>query len=168
MNYRLMKRKNPQTKAYAYYAVAVASGESTLNEIASAIERSSTCTRADVMAVLIAYNDEVCERLKQGQIVRLGDLGALQFGLHSAAAATEDDFQPTLIKKASVCFHAGKSLKTATIGASFKRVYNKQDIAAAQTPATGGSTSETPKTASTSANEVSTSANAASTSDSEN
>ena len=147
MNYRLMKRKNPQTKAYAYYAIAVASGESTLDEIASAIERSSTCTRADVMAVLIAYNDEVCGRLKQGQIVRLGDLGALQFGLHSAAAATEDAFQPTLIKKASVCFHAGKSLKSASGDVSYKRVYNKQDLPAA-----------TPKTASASTNVASTSA----------
>ena len=147
MNYRLMKRKNPEIKAYAYYAIAVASGESTLDEIASAIERSSTCTRADVMAVLIAYNDEVCERLKQGQIVRLGDLGVFELGLHSAAAATEDAFHPTLIKKASICFHAGKSLKSASGDVSYKRVYNKQDLPAA-----------TPKTASASTNAASTSA----------
>jgi len=159
MNYRLMKRKNPQTKAYAYYAIAVASGESTSDEIASAIERSSTCTRADVLAVLAAYNDEICERLKQGQIVRLGDLGALQFGIHSGAAATEDAFQATMIKKASVCFHAGKSLKSASGDVSYKRVYNKQDLPAA-TPKTGGSTSDTPKAASASTNAASTSASA--------
>ena len=136
MNYRLMKRKNPQTRLYAYYAIAVASGESTLNDIASAIEKSCTCTRSDVLAVLAAYNDEICGRLKQGQIVRLGDLGAIQFGIHSAASATEDDFQASLIKKASVCFHAGKTLKSASGDVSYKRVYNKQDLAAPVTPKT--------------------------------
>ena len=85
MNYRLMKRKNPQTRLYAYYAIAVASGESTLNDIAS---------------------------------------------------ATEEDFQASLIKKASVCFHAGKSLKSASGDVSYKRVYNKQDLPAPVTPKT--------------------------------
>ncbi len=123
MNYRVIKRKNLQTKQYGWYATAIASGEATLDMIASKIENRCTVTRPDILAVLAAFNDEITDRLALGQIVRLGELGTLQLGLSSKGAASEDKWDPILIRKAHVNFRAGTRLKGSAERVNYKRVY---------------------------------------------
>lgn len=137
MNYRVIKRKNIYTQKYAYYASCIASGESTLDMIAQKIESRCTVTRPDIVAVLAAFNDDIMDRLTSGQIVRLGELGSIQFGLSSAAAATAEEFKSDLIRSAHVKFRAGAKLKAAVKTVSYKRVY------APAKPVTGGTTTPT-------------------------
>lgn len=138
MNYRVIKRKNILTKVYAYYATCIASGESTLDMIAQKIESRCTVTRPDIVAVLAAFNDDIIDRLVSGQIVRLGELGSIQFGLSSAASATEDTFKSDLIRSAHVKFRAGAKLKAAVKTVSYKRVYPA--VKATKKTDTGGKT----------------------------
>lgn len=66
-----------------YYAQSRARGELGLEEMAERISRNCTLTRSDIIGVLAALEDEVCQGLCNGEIVRLGGIGSLQAGICS-------------------------------------------------------------------------------------
>lgn len=106
-----------------WYAYAVAAGEVTLDMIATRLSGSTTVTRADIMAVLTAFVDEIGTDLKNGLIVRFGELGSMQMGLSSRGAETLTEWKADLIRKAHINFRPGKKLKRMAQDATFKRTY---------------------------------------------
>ena len=86
------------------------------------IQQTCTVHKADVQAVLLALEDTITDALKGGEIVRLGDLGALQIGISSKGAVTEEDYDASLIKKARINFRPGLALVGILPGLSYKKV----------------------------------------------
>lgn len=62
-----------------FYARPVATGEVTLEDLASDISHASSINEADVMAVLYSLVREIPRNISRGYIVRLGSLGAVRF-----------------------------------------------------------------------------------------
>jgi predicted histone-like DNA-binding protein len=93
IKYYLISRKNPITKEYAYHASAAAVTPVKLDEIAENISNTCTVNSADVKAVLDALQTQVIRCLRNGQSVRLGDLGSFHARISSKAAATTEAFE---------------------------------------------------------------------------
>ena len=93
IKYLLISRKNPITKEYGYHASAIPVTPVKLEEIAENISATCTVNSADVKAVLDALQTQVIRCLRNGQSVRLGDLGSFHARISSKAAATEEEFE---------------------------------------------------------------------------
>ena len=92
IKYLLISRKNPITKEYAYHASAIPVTPVKLDEIAENISATCTVNSADVKAVLDALQTQVIKCLRNGQSVRLGDLGSFHARISCKSAATEEAF----------------------------------------------------------------------------
>lgn len=114
--------KNFETGNKLFYAKAQARGVMDIREISERIQRECTVTRSDVMAVLVALSDVVCEGLRSGEIVRLGDLGSLQIAVSSSGVKDSKDFNSSLINKARIVFRSGKDLSDAVQNLSYTQV----------------------------------------------
>ena len=93
IKYYLISRKNPITKEYAYHANATSVTPIMLDELAEDISGSCTVTKHDVKAVISVLEEKIIKALRNGQSVRLGDLGSFHARISSKAAATTDDFE---------------------------------------------------------------------------
>lgn len=124
VTYSVVPRINPNEKEMPplYYAQAQASGDVNIREMSERIQAACTVTKADVYAVLVAMEDVIIDALKGGEIVRLGDLGALQIGLNGKGELTEEDFEPSLIKKARINFRPGVALNGMLTSLSYTKV----------------------------------------------
>ena len=68
-----------------FYAIPVNTGEMTLDKLTRGIEKVSTVSGADIRAVVYAMVDVMQDALADGQIVRLGELGACVLALAAMA-----------------------------------------------------------------------------------
>ena len=93
IKYSLISRKNPITKEYLYCAQAQHVTPVKLDEIAESINNSCTVGMADIKAVLYALQEEIIKRLRNGQSVRLGDLGSFHARLSAKGAESVQAFE---------------------------------------------------------------------------
>ena len=112
VTYSIVPRYNPSNKEAParYYAQAQARGDVSIREMSERIQKACTVTKADVYATLVAMEDVIIDALKDGEIVRLGDLGSLQIGLSGKGADSEEDYDVSLIRKARINFRPGTAL----------------------------------------------------------
>ena len=98
VTYSVSPRINPRDKEAPpkYYGHVQARGDISLREMSERIQQTCTVHKSDVFAVLVALEDVITEALKNGEIVRLGELGTFQIGISSKGAATEEDYSDTL------------------------------------------------------------------------
>ena len=124
VTYSVAPRINPRDKDAApkYYGRVQANGDVNVREMSERIQQSCTVHKADVQAVLLALEDVITDALKSGEIVRLGDLGTFQIGISSKGAATEEDYDASLIKKARINFRPGLALTGVLTNLSYKKV----------------------------------------------
>ena len=127
VTYSVSPRINPRDKEAApkYYAHVQANGDTNLREMSERIQQTCTVHKSDVFAVLVALEDVITEALKNGEIVRLGDLGTLQISISSKGAVTEEEYDASLIKKARINFRPGLALAGILTGLTYKKVAKK-------------------------------------------
>ncbi len=111
--YRIVPRKDPQTKAVKFYATADIVTPVGIQQLVEEISAMCTLTRADVKAALLAIEDVVLRHIRDGQSVRFGDLGSFRLALHSAGSPTEEGFTSDLIKSTRVRFVPSSWMKNA-------------------------------------------------------
>ncbi len=101
INYQIVKCTNPKGSEGVEYATnrTKKTGDFTTIDICKEVERSTTCTKADVVAVLTATKEVIKDHILQGQRVVLDELGALQANVNSRcfarAAMGTDSFMPS-------------------------------------------------------------------------
>ncbi|MBO5250777.1 MAG: HU family DNA-binding protein [Bacteroidaceae bacterium] len=124
VTYTVVPKVNPRDRESEpkYYANAKARGDVNIREMSERIQQTCTVTKADVYAVLVALEDVIVDALKNGEIVRLLDLGTFQIGLNSAGAATEAEYDVSLIKKARINFRPGSALSGILTSLTYTKV----------------------------------------------
>ena len=124
VTYSVVPRINPREKDEApkYYAHVQASGDINIREMAERIQQTCTVHKSDVYAVLVALEDVISEAIQNGEIVRLGDLCTLQVSLSGKGSVTEEDYTPSLIKKARINFRPGSAIVGVLDNLTFAKV----------------------------------------------
>jgi len=112
VKFSIVPRKNPSKIAEPakYYAQAQGFGEMDFDSLCEEVDGRCTATKADVTAALNGVLVCMKASLGKGEIVRLGDFGTFQIALSSSGAATEKEFNSSMIKKARISFRPGKLL----------------------------------------------------------
>lgn len=109
---KAVKLKMPgDVKGDRYVGRAVSSGEADLAELTTRIEQMSTVHGTDIRAVLYALVSVAKSLLKEGKIVRLGELGSLRISVSSEIVDSADQVNGKSVKKAKVLFTQGDHFK---------------------------------------------------------
>ena len=120
INYKVSKCKNPGKNAVegtTYYSCkASKTSDYTFKELAQDIAYSTTCTKADALAVLSSIKPFVQNALLSGRRVVLEDLGSFVIGIRSKCFSADtmaaSDFAPSaMIKGHTVRFRPEVELK---------------------------------------------------------
>lgn len=123
IKYRTVGRKKPgdTESPMKYYASTALDGEVGLQELCEEIERISTVSEADIMAVLISLVAVVPEKLINGKIVRLGDLGDLRPSISSNGTEKEEEVKSSMIKGSRVVFKPSRRIKKVMQTAEYRK-----------------------------------------------
>jgi len=103
--------KGAAEDAKLYYAQSYANGKCTMDTLCETIADRSTATAGDVKLILDGLLFVMKQKIREGQIVQLGDLGYFQASLGSSGVENVEDFNADLIKKRRILFRPGKLLK---------------------------------------------------------
>ena len=109
-----VQKRNPRDLASPgkFYAQAVSDGSVDLNDLAEIIATQCTVSKADCYAVLIALESNIIRELKNGRIIRLGELGNFQVSISSEGSLSLEEVSVSSVKKARINFRPGKSLRS--------------------------------------------------------
>lgn len=110
------------TNKPTYNARACKRYKASLKDIAEAIQRRSSLTKAEVYGVLISLTDIIPDLLLDNKSVDLGDLGTISLHLSSKSEDKPEDVSWRSIKELKVKFRASVELKKNLKEAHFKRV----------------------------------------------
>ncbi|GEM55541.1 DNA-binding protein [Flavobacterium branchiophilum] len=123
VKFNVVAKKNPQdlTAAPKWYASAVGDGETTLKDLAEYASKTSTVSKADILAVLETTLTKVSIDLSNGKIVKVGEYFTLQMSLSSEGSATEAEVTSSKVKGAKINFRPGKMLKDMIKLATFSK-----------------------------------------------
>ena len=124
VTYSVIQKVNPRNREAEpkYYASAKARGDINIREMAERIQQTCTVTKADVYAVLVALEDVIVDALRNGEIVRLMDIGTFQILLRTKGAVTEEKFTEENINKSRINFRPGSALANALTGLTYTKV----------------------------------------------
>ena len=114
ISYVLVERGNPRKpdEPKKFHGQARSVGTIDMKGVARRISRdSTTVSDTDAYAVLNEFVKIIPEYLRDGYIVKLGDLGTFQISIGSAGSETEKSFHSSLIRKPKVGFRPGEALK---------------------------------------------------------
>ena len=104
VKYNVIPRKNPINKVVKYYAQMAPVNPVKLSELAESISAQCTLTIHDVKAVLSALQEHIASHLRNGNSVRLGDLGSFRAVIKCRGANTMEDFTSSNITGLKVSF----------------------------------------------------------------
>lgn len=113
--YKIVKKKNLGKDADSvpnkHYAIPKYNGYTEEDSLYDLIAARSTVSSADVKVVLDSLNFVLDRELRAGYIVQMGEFGNFRLSLSSSGATTQDDFNPSMLRKAKVIFTPGKNLR---------------------------------------------------------
>ena len=135
--YSVVARKNPgdPNSPYKYYPQPQSSGESGFKALARKIQKNTGQSYADVIGVLAALEDVLPEEIKNGLIVRLGDIGSLYASYKTVAADTPEEVTAKNIEEVRVRFRPDKDfLEQVNIGKEFEKVETNSAAATEEEP----------------------------------
>lgn len=95
--------RNPEG-AKKWYCCAVNMSTISERELAQQIADMCTVKYPDVLAVLLALQDEIIFALSNGNSVKLGDIGSLRLVANGAGAATPDALDTSYLEKLRLVF----------------------------------------------------------------
>ena len=113
IQYKVIPRKNPQTKNEKFYPQLLPSLPVDLNRIAADIEKISSLSRGDIKNVLDNLQHVVINHLRDGRSVRLGELGSLRLSLRSSGSLSKEDVTAANIRSVAVIYNPAKEIREA-------------------------------------------------------
>lgn len=113
IRYKIAKRKNPHTKAQTFHPAIVPPAAINNQKIIDRIEKKCTLASSDIKAVVDALEVELIDALREGNAVRLGDLGSFRPTLRSKGVDKEEAVNAGLITSVHVVFVPALRVKRA-------------------------------------------------------
>ena len=108
LKYFIVSRKNPMNKSEKFYAQLQSPNPVSLSKIAAAISEKCTVT---IQAVLSALETSIIEHLRNGDSVRLGDIGSFHATLQSTGSMDKNGFTTKNIKRVCVRFSSSPNIR---------------------------------------------------------
>lgn len=94
MRYRLVKSKNKVTCAKDRYVAKVCHDQVLdFDHFAQRIQDSTTLTIADIKCALSAFGEQLCRSLRQGDIVKLPDIGTFKLEMECTPVDDPAEFK---------------------------------------------------------------------------
>lgn len=125
MKYKVIKKGLPGIIGggdQKYYATPVYIGETNLRKLGGELFARSTVTKTDAIAVLTGLVDLIAEKLKNGGIVRLGDLGSFRISIGSEGEDFAEQVSNRSIKRSRVNFRPAQEFQYALSDLTFEKV----------------------------------------------
>ena len=111
IHFTIVEKKKPGTQDFKFYGQIVQTGVVGIRELCQLIADKCTLTPADVLATLNALQTEIINQLKQGNSVRMGDLGSFRPTLSSEGATSADAWAVSMIKKVRAVYTPSAEIK---------------------------------------------------------
>ena len=113
IKYDLLQRKLgfDKLKEPKYYAVSRSAGTLDFESLCQTIADRGTVIKGDAMAVIDGLLFVMCQGLREGKIIDLGEFGRFQMSLHSEGTLTRDEFTNAKITGSRIIFRPGLILK---------------------------------------------------------
>ena len=113
IRYKIVSRKNPSTKAEKFHPALVPPRTHDSQKIIDRIEKKCTLASSDIKAVVDALEVELIDALRDGNAVRLGDLGSFRPSLRSKGVEKKEDVNASQITRMHVVFVPALRVKRA-------------------------------------------------------
>ena len=113
IRYKIVSRKNPSTKAEKFHPALVPPAPIDSQKIIDRIEKKCTLASSDIKAVVDALEVELIDALRDGNAVRLGDLGSFRPSLRSKGVEKKEDVNASQITRMHVVFVPALRVKRA-------------------------------------------------------
>ena len=113
IRYKIVSRKNPSTKAEKFHPALVSPAPIDSQKIIDRIEKKCTLASSDIKAVVDALEVELIDALRDGNAVRLGDLGSFRLSLRSKGVEKKEDVNASQITRMHVVFVPALRVKRA-------------------------------------------------------
>jgi predicted histone-like DNA-binding protein len=104
-----------------YYAQAKSKGSLQIRDIAQTLSERSTLSRADVVAVLEGLIELIPEKLMEGYLIKLGDLGSFRLGFKSNGEEAPEKVGAKSISKPKINFLPSTLIKGELKKARFEK-----------------------------------------------
>ena len=101
---KVQRKKDPRTPSFKFYVHSAPTAPVTRAAIISQIEKIASLSSSDVKGCLDALEYCIVEAMKNGQSVRLGDLGSFRPTLSSFGTTERDKANSNPIRHVSVRF----------------------------------------------------------------
>lgn len=111
LKYTIVARNNPKNDTMLYTGQLVSATPVGLDELSEDISNECTVTVHDVKAVLSAMERHIARQLRNGNSVRLGDLGSFHARLHCKTEAQFDAFSADNLIGLRVRFTPSRGLR---------------------------------------------------------
>ncbi len=125
MKYKIIKKGEPGVIGggnQQFYASPYYSGEVDLYGLGQKLATRSTVARIDAEAVLSGFVNLISEELKEGKIVRLGNLGTFRISLNSRGEENASEVNGNSIQKTRVLSRPAKVFNKHLSGLDYEMV----------------------------------------------
>jgi predicted histone-like DNA-binding protein len=125
IEYTIVKQQGPPGSDYEeqdlYYARARSTKEIDTKQLAEQIQKMSTVSPGDVMAVLYGLREVMSEELANGNLVRLEGVGTFRISISSKAATKPDKITPKNFRPPRLNYRPAPQLKEMLKGLEFQQ-----------------------------------------------
>ena len=124
-NFHVVQRQDPRDRTLPgkFYAEMTDRYEITFDQLLEEITEISTVSIGDTYNVLQTLIQLIKKHLREGRILRVGDLGTLYTTINSKGENAKEDVDVNSIKRTNIRFRASVKLKDAVRRLSFHKVH---------------------------------------------
>jgi len=129
INYKVIQKVQPGVKGGGkkkFYANISYSGEVTIDDMVTEIEKFSALSEPDIRGVILALENVIQNKLADSKIIRMDRLGTFYPAISSEGSEKEEEVSTKSIKKIGVNYRAGKRILDTMKAKGFKKVSNKK------------------------------------------
>lgn len=110
---------------HKYFAVQKSTGQETLDEMIDEISTRSGFDSIEVKAILDVFVGLIPERIAEGKIVQLGDLGSFFLTIRSEEVDRSEDFNISMIKGSRLNFYPSELIERELQKIDYQKVVNE-------------------------------------------
>ncbi|MDQ0476432.1 MULTISPECIES: HU family DNA-binding protein [Chryseobacterium] len=124
INFKAVERRNPllPDDPKKFYPQVKSTGVVDIRMISEELSDASTLNSVDIRAVLFGLEKSLLKYLREGYIVKFGDLGTFRPSLRGTGAETADELTASSVKKIRIIFSPSPILKHTVATAVVKKI----------------------------------------------